>query len=95
VARSAVNNRYHKKIQPDTLNTDDDPANAFDKNYLAIDRLCENEELFQMLLKLSCLSFLKYNFTRGLIVCALVESHGNNFLDKDVLLKTIDGRDFP
>ena len=75
-----------KKKYESNSQIDDELSKKQDKEYISIDRLCENKLLFDTLLKLSTLMFMKYNHTRGIIVKAKIKVKNLNFIDKDIKL---------
>ena len=81
---------FKEKYNANTTN-DDDPLPNPGEDYISIDRLCENTLLFETLLKLSTLIFLKYNHTRGIIVKAKIKIKNLHFIDKDI--KLLDNQD--
>ena len=85
--------KFKEKYQ-ETENPDADLAGKCESQYLFIDRLCENKSLFDTLLKLSTLMFMKYNHKKGIVVKAKIKVENINFVDKDVNHTSVGGQEF-
>ena len=60
----------------------------YDQRYIMIDKDCENKMLFRTLLQLSGLLYLKYNFSRGMIVKVCIKVDKIFHEDQDVVTHT-------